>query len=172
MVLEIKVPSGDSPQALLAIAPILSIYAVSFLHLAIYWNNHHHMVHEARRVNGTMLWYNHLLLFWLSLVPVTTAWMGRSGFASFPTFCYGADLIFSAVAYTMLQNTIIKSLGPDSSLAKAVNVDYKGKMSLIGYLLGMAISLFQPLAGLAMYLAVGISWFLPDRRIEKNHNPS
>ncbi|MDB4965005.1 MAG: hypothetical protein JWN44_694 [Myxococcales bacterium] len=167
MVLELKVPHGADLHALLALAPVFCSYVLSFVFLGIYWNNHHHMLHATTHVSGKILWLNLHLLFWLSLVPFTTAWMGENYLAPLPTAVYGADLLLAAVAYTLLQNAIIADHGPDSKLAKAVGGDRKGKLSALIYVTAIPLAFYQPWLSAALYVLVAVIWFIPDRRIEK-----
>jgi uncharacterized membrane protein len=167
MVLEMKVPHGADLQALQALWPVFLSYVLSFVNLGIYWNNHHHMFHAAQRVNGAVLWANLHLLFWLSLIPFTTGWMGENHFAAAPTAVYGFVLLMAAAAYWILQNAILKLQGPASTLAIAVGRDWKGKASPLLYLAAIPIAFVsQWLAG-AIYVSVALMWLIPDRRIER-----
>jgi uncharacterized membrane protein len=167
MVLELKPPHGANLAVLYDLAPKFASYVLSFIYVAIYWANHHHMLHLTRRVTGGVLWANSHLLFWLSLVPFTTAWMGENGFAPIPTALYGANLILAAISYTILQGAIIRADGEDAPLASAVGSDVKGKMSLALYLCAIVIAFyFTPIAH-AIYVIVALIWLVPDRRIEK-----
>lgn len=167
MVLEMKVPHNSTWAALSPVLPTFLSYALSFAYLAIYWNNHHHMMHAVKQVDGRIMWANMRLLFWLSLVPFTTGWLGENGFAKVPSALYGFILLLSALAYYNLQNTIIRSQGPDSELKRAVGNDWKGKSSLILYVLGIAIGFANQWLAMAIYVAVAIIWFVPDQRIER-----
>lgn len=167
MVLEMKVPHGDTFEALVPLIPVFFSYLLSFLYLGIYWNNHHHMMHTVKSVRGGILWANLHLLFWLSLIPFTTGWMGENHFASTPTFLYGIDLFMCAIAYWLLQNMIITDQGPDSILKKAVGSDWKGKLSPLIYLTAMILSFWAPFASLVLYFLAALIWIAPDRRIEK-----
>ena len=167
MVLELKIPQGADWAALRPLVPALLTYVLSFVYLGIYWNNHHHMFHATESVNGTVLWANLNLLFWLSLVPFATAWVGRNYSAPLPTAIYGALFFLAAVAYTILLKTIIKHQGPDSRLAAAIGDDMKGKLSLVLYLLAIPLAFVNTLISDALYVAVALIWFIPDRRIEK-----
>jgi uncharacterized membrane protein len=167
MVLETKVPSGERFEALAPVLPVFLSYVLSFIYLGIYWNNHHHMLHTVRRVTGPMLWANLHLLFWLSLVPFTTHWMGANHFAPLPTALYGAVLLMAGVAYYVLQLLIIASQGPDSLLKRAVRGDWQGKSSPVIYLAAIAIAFWSPRAAQALYLLVALIWLVPDRRIER-----
>jgi len=166
MVLELKVPHGDGWEALRPMAHAFSTYVISFIYLGIYWNNHHHMLHAADRINGRILWANLHLLFWLSLVPVTTGWVGDSHLAPLPTAIYGVDLLLAAIAYTILQAAIAAHHGPDSKLAAAVGRDVKGKISLALYALAIALAFVRPWISAAIYVFVALIWLVPDRRIE------
>jgi uncharacterized membrane protein len=167
MVLELKVPHGDGLEALQPLIPVLLTYVLSFVFIGIYWNNHHHMLHATRHINGAVLWANLHLLFWLSLVPFVTGWMGENHFAALPTAIYGGVLFFNGIAYTMLQNTIIRAQGPNSELAAAVSGDFKGLVSLIFYAIAIPIAFFNQWVSDALYVAVALIWFIPDRRIEQ-----
>ena len=166
MVLELKVPHGADWHALQPLLPVLVAYVLSFVYIAIYWNNHHHMLHAAHRVNGPILWANNHLLFWLSLVPFVTSWMGENHNAAFPTAAYGFVLIMAAVSYTILQSTILATLGKDSELARAVGRDWKGKTSIACYLAALGLAFVSPWLSYVLYLTVAVMWFIPDRRIE------
>ncbi len=168
MVLELKVPHGAELSALKPLIPVYLSYVLSFLYIAIYWNNHHHMLQLTTSVNGTVLWANLHLLFWLSLLPFTTGWMGENHFERWPTVLYGANLLLCAVAYYVLQTCIIRHLGPDCLLARAVAGDFKGKVSPVLYVLGiLTASMISPPAGLALFVMVALMWLVPDRRIER-----
>ncbi|MEQ1729788.1 MAG: TMEM175 family protein [Vicinamibacterales bacterium] len=169
MVLELKIPHGDDWAALRPVLPVLATYVLSFAFLGIYWNNHHHMLHAAERVNGPILWANHHLLFWLSLVPFVTAWMGENHYSPVPTAAYGVILVMSAVSYTLLQRAILKHHGPESKLAKAVGSDGKGKLSLALYLSAIPLAFVNQWLSDAIYVAVAVMWFVPDRRLEAQH---
>jgi uncharacterized membrane protein len=166
MVLELKIPGGADSTALRAAAPAFLMYTLSFIFLGIYWNNHHHMLHAATKITGPVLWANLHLLFWLSLVPVVTAWMGEHYRASLPTAVYGVVLILCAVAYTLLQNCLIAIEGPHSKLAKAIGRDAKGWISLAMYTVAIGVSFVEPAVSDALYVAVALVWLVPDRRIE------
>ena len=168
MVLELKVPHGDTIEVLVPLWPVFLSYVLSFVYIGIYWNNHHHMLHVTERVTGGILWANLHLLFWLSLLPFSTAWMGENEFARWPTMTYGANLLACAIAYVILQKRIIAAEGPDGALAKAIGGDLKGKLSPLFYLAGIAAAwLWQPGAGMALFVAVALVWLVPDRRIER-----
>jgi uncharacterized membrane protein len=166
MVLELKVPHGEDLAALRPMAPLFCAYVLSFVHVGIYWNNHHHMLAVTERVSGKVLWANLHLLFWLSLVPFTTAWMGETHLAPLPTAIYGADLFCAGVAYLILSRTLIQAEGERSLLAKAIGSDTKGKLSALLYAIAIAVAFYQPLASAAIYVAVAAMWLVPDRRIE------
>ncbi|MGC1388504.1 MAG: TMEM175 family protein [Steroidobacteraceae bacterium] len=166
MVLELKVPHGQNLEALLPVIPVFLSYVMSFLYVGIYWNNHHHMLHASDRVTGPMLWANLHLLFWLSLFPFSTAWMGENHFAAVPTALYGAVLLMAAAAYWVLQQVIIASQGTASLLKRAVGSDWKGKLSPLLYLIGIAAAFWSPRVSQALYLFVAALWLVPDRRIE------
>jgi uncharacterized membrane protein len=167
MVLDLKMPRGSSWTSLAPLAPVLASYVLSFLYLAIYWNNHHHMLHATQRVNGGILWANLHLLFWLSLIPATTAWLDQSHYASVPTALYGVVLFMAAIAYWILQQLIIRSQGRDSLLKRAVRGDWKGKLSPLLYALAVLIAQRYPLGAIAIYALVALVWLVPDRRIER-----
>jgi uncharacterized membrane protein len=166
MVLELKVPHGMDWNSVQPTVFTLLLYLMSFVYLGIYWTNHHHMFHATEHVNGAVLWANLHLLFWLSLVPFVTSWMGENHFAPLPTAIYGAVLLAAAIAYYILQTLIIRQEGPDSTLAKAVGTDVKGKISPVLYLLAIGMAFVQPIIADAIYVAVAIMWLVPDRRIE------
>jgi uncharacterized membrane protein len=166
MVLELKVPHGEGIYALKALAPVFLSYVLSFIVVGIYWNNHHHMMHITKQINGKVLWANLLLLFWLSLLPFVTGWLGENNFASIPMALYGFVLLMSAVSYWILVRAIVASEGADSQLAKAIGSDFKGNISLLIYLVGIFISFYNQWVALCCYVAVACIWFVPDRRIE------
>ena len=167
MVLELKVPHGDTFEALVPLVPNFLSYVLSFIYVGIYWNNHHHMLHTCESVSGPILWANLHLLFWLSLFPITTAWIGDNPTARAPSALYGVPLLMAAIAYWMLQQRIIAAQGPDSLLKKAVGADWKGKMSPVIYSAGIAAAFFSPHTAQALYLLVALVWLVPDRRIER-----
>jgi uncharacterized membrane protein len=167
MVLEMKVPHGTDLDALLPILPVFLSYILSFVYLAIYWN-HHHMLHATEHVSGGVLWANAHLLFWLSLIPFASGWMGENHFSALPTALYGFVLLMSALAYTLLQTVIIRTNGPDSALKKAVGKDRKGKLSLILYCTAIAFTFQWEWLSLLIYALVAAIWLVPDRRIERN----
>ena len=168
MVLELKTPHGHDWPALAALAPVFSAYVLSFVFLGIYWNNHHHMLHMCRRVTGNVLWANLHLLFWLSLVPFTTAWMGETHLAPLPTALYGGVLMMAGVAYYILKTTLITAEGPGSRLQAALGSDYKGKISVAIYLAAIVVSFADTRIAAALYIGVALMWLVPDRRIERN----
>jgi uncharacterized membrane protein len=167
MVLKLKVPHGYSLHDLLPLLPVFFSYVLSFVYVGIYWNNHHHMLHLTRRVTGAILWANLHLLFWLSLTPFTTAWMGETHFAAVPTAVYGVVLLACAVAYYVLQRLIIRSQGQSSILAAAVGQDKKGKLSPVMYLLAVPAAFVHPALSGAIYATVALIWLIPDPRIER-----
>src|SRR5262244_4366985 len=166
MVLELKVPEGADLAALQPLLPAFSVYLLSFVYLGIYWNNHHHMFHATDRVNGAILWANLHLLFWLSLIPFATGWMGANHFAAAPSALYGAVLLMAAVAYLILQQLIIASQGPDSMLNKAIGGDWKGKLSLLLYAAAIPLAFWWHWISLGLYVVGALLWLIPDRRIE------
>ena len=167
LVLELKVPHGTGFEVLRPLLPIFLTYVLSFVYLGIYWNNHHHLLQATTRVNGRILWANLHLLFWLSLVPFTTGWMGENHFAPLPSAVYGAVLLLAAVAYTILQRAIIAEQGPGSRLAAAVGRDRKGKASLALYMAAIPLAFVRDWIADAIYVAVALIWLIPDRRIEE-----
>ena len=168
MVLELKLPAGEHWSDLnYTIWSRLIAYALSFIYIGIYWNNHHHLWHAAEKVNGAMLWANLHLLFWLSLVPLATEWMGNTHFAAAPVTAYGVMLLMSAIAFSILVATMIRGHGRDSMLAKAIGTDVKGKISMGLYALGLGAAFIRPWIGLTFYTIVALIWLIPDRRVEK-----
>jgi uncharacterized membrane protein len=167
MVLELKVPHGDTLQDLRPLLPVFLSYVLSFVIIAIYWNNHHHMLHVTRHVDGKILWANMHLLFWLSLFPSATAWMGENHFAATPTAAYGFVLLMAAIAYFILARSIIRRDGPDSPLARAFGRDWKGKASPILYLVAIGMAFVHEGIAQAIYALVAIIWLVPDSRIER-----
>jgi uncharacterized membrane protein len=168
MVLEIKVPHGDNPEDLKPLLPIFMSYILSFIYIGIYWNNHHHLMQVVNKVSGTVLWSNIHLLFWLSLVPFATAWMGENHFSKWPVILYGFILMMAGVAYYILAHCLTSIHGKDSTLAKALGKDQKGIISVVLYIAGIITSvLIHPWVGFALYVVVAAIWFIPDRRIEK-----
>jgi uncharacterized membrane protein len=166
MVLELKVPHGSDAAALAPLLPVLMSYVLSFVYLGIYWNNHHHMLHTVTRVTGGVLWANLHLLFWLSLLPFATGWLGENHFAALPAALYGLVLLMAAFAYWLLQTCIVRSQGADSLLRRAVGGDWKGKLSPLFYLAAIPLAFVATWASLALYVAVALVWLVPDRRIE------
>jgi uncharacterized membrane protein len=167
MVLEMKVPHGDSLDALRPLLPVFLTYVLSFIYLGIYWNNHHHMLHTVQRVSGAVLWANLHLLFWLSLIPFVTGWMGENHFTAAPTALYGVVLLMAAVAYYILQQVIIASQGRDSVLRVAIGSDWKGKLSVVAYAVAIPAAFPSPVIAWAVYVLVALLWLVPDRRIER-----
>lgn len=169
MVLEIKMPGDhhDSIASLLPLYPAFISYIISFVYIGIYWNNHHHMFQVVKSVNGSILWANLHLLFWLSIVPLVTEWMGENNFTKWPTIMYGVSLIMCGVAYSILVKLLIKHEGKESTLAKAIGSDYKGNISVIIYAVAIGLAWVNPCISFALYALVACIWFIPDRRIEK-----
>jgi uncharacterized membrane protein len=167
MVLELHPPHEASLEALREVAHPFFAYVLSFVYVAIYWNNHHHLFHAARHVNGRILWTNNLLLFSLSLVPFSTSWMGETEFALIPTVVYGATLFLPGTAYYLLARSLVQLHGSDSTLAQAMGAGFKEWMSLVLYALGIGAAFIHPYLAFAFYMAVAAMWFIPDRRIEK-----
>lgn len=170
MVLELKVPHATDIEALRALAPIFFSYVLSFVFVGIYWNNHHHMLHLAHRVNGAVLWANLNLLFWLSLVPFATAWMGENDFAQLPVAFYGCVLLMAAIGFFILSRVLIALHGKDSPLAVALGKDRKGLVSLVLYVTAVLVSMLSPVVAMALYVVVAVIWLVPDRRIERHVN--
>ncbi len=166
MVLELKIPFDANLSALKPLIPVLISYILSFVNIGIYWNNHHHLFHVVTRVNGKILWSNLHLLFWLSLFPFATGWMGENHFAAIPVGLYGIILLMAAIAYFILAHVLIQHHGKDSTIAAALGNDFKGKISVIIYIIAIGFSFFSPIVSLSLYIAVAIMWFIPDRRIE------
>lgn len=171
MVLELKVPHEATWEALRPLWPVLLCYVLSFVYLGIYWNNHHHLLHAAQYVTGGVLWANAHLLFWLSLVPFVTTWMGENHFAALTVAAYGVILLLAALAYTILVRCLLASHAPDSLLARAIGRDRKGNLSLLFYVCGIPLSFLWAPLGLAAYASVAIIWLVPDRRIETRIRP-
>jgi len=167
MLLEIKVPHGDKLNLLKPVAPVFISYILSFIYLGIYWNNHHHMMHSVQHVNGKVLWANTHLLFWLSLIPFATAWMGENNFTKWPVILYGTILLLCGVAYYILAQALIKLHGKNSPIADAIGSDKKGKLSVVIYAFAIALSFINPWIGMALYAIVAAMWIIPDKRIEK-----
>jgi len=166
MVLELKVPRGSDLAALGQVIPVFLSYVLSFVFIGIYWNNHHHMLHAVRKVNGQILWANLHLLFWLSLVPFVTRWIGENHFAATPVAIYGLVLLMSGLAYFLLSRVLIAHHGKDSALAIALGKDYKGRTSLVLYAIAVPLSFANSWTAVGLYVVVAIMWFIPDRRIE------
>jgi uncharacterized membrane protein len=166
MVLELRVPQSESPRALLPLLPVFLSYVLSFVYVGIYWNNHHHMLHATTRVTGGILWANLHLLFWLSLFPFVTGWMGQNHFATAPSAVYGAVLLMAACAYYILQQRIIASQGSGSLLKRAVGSDWKGRLSPVLYIAGIVVTFRSAQLAQAIYVCVALIWLVPDRRIE------
>ena len=166
MVLEMKVPEGADFSTLLPILPVFLTYLGSFIYVGIYWNNHHHLMHATEKVNGKILWANLHLLFWLSLFPLVTGWMGENHFEKNPVALYGLVLMMAAIAFKILSYLVIKANGAASVLAIAYKKDYKGNMSIIAYLIGVIVSFFIPLISILLYITVAVIWLIPDKRIE------
>lgn len=167
MVLEMKPPHGNDLASLKPLLPVFISYILSFIYLGIYWNNHHHMLHLVREVNGKVLWANIHLLFWLSLVPFVTGWMGENHFATLPVALYGVNLLMAGVAYYILSQTLIRLHGKNSTIATAIGSDRKGKLSIIIYAVGIALCFLHPMLGFTLYVVVAAMWVIPDKRIEK-----
>lgn len=168
MVLELKPPHSDTLRSLQSLLPVFLSYVLSFIYIAIYWNNHHHMFQATQKVNGKILWTNSHLLFWLSLVPFVTAWMGENSFTAIPVALYGFVLLMCGVAYYFLAHCLTDLHGKDSSFAKALGSDRKGKLSILIYIVGIALSFVHSLLGFFTYVLVAIMWFAPDKRFESS----
>ena len=166
MVLDLKVPHGVELENLRELVPVFFCYVLSFIYVGIYWNNHHHLLHTVKRVSGSMLWANLFLLFWLSLIPFTTGWMGENHFAQWPVFLYALNLLMAGVAYTVLVLRIEAVHGADSALAHAIGADWKGKFSLVAYVVAMALTFVAPALAVAVTAIVALGCLVPDRRIE------
>ncbi len=167
MVLEMKIPRGASPSAIESVVPEFLIYALSFANVGIYWNNHHHLLYAVEKIDGRVMWANLLLLFWLSLIPFTTGWMGVQNFALVPTAVYGMVLFLSAVSWVLLQSALISANGSESTLARAVGRDVKGIASLVMYAVGIGVSYVNEWVAIGMYVLVAVIWIVPDLRIER-----
>ena len=167
MVLEMKVPHGATLAVLLPLAPVFLSYVLSFVYVGIYWNNHHHLFHATQQVSGGILWANLHLLFWLSLFPFTTGWMGSNHFGPMPTAVYGVVLFMASIAFSILQKVIIAKQGTGSPLAAAVGKDWKGKFSMVAYLAAIPLAFVTPWISNSLYAAVAVVWLVPDRRIER-----
>ena len=170
MVLELKIPHGADWESLRPLVPVFLTYVLSFAYLGIYWNNHHHMLYVTERINGKILWANMHLLFWLSLIPFTTGWMGENHFETLPTAVYGGVLLAAAIAYYILQKLIIAQQGADSKLKAAVGRDVKGKLSPLIYAVGILLAFVNQWIAQALYVLVALMWLIPDRRIESKLN--
>jgi uncharacterized membrane protein len=170
MVLELKVPHGEDFEALRPLLPVFLSYVLSFVYLGIYWNNHHHMLHTCRHVTGPILWANLHLLFWLSLIPVSTGWLGENHFAAAPAALYGGVLLMASIAYWVLQSLIIASQGPDSLLKRAIGSDWKGKISPLLYSSAIVLTFWSKEISLGIYVGMALMWLAPDRRIERMLN--
>jgi len=170
MILEIKAPKDNSFESLKPLIPVFLSYVLSFVYIGIYWNNHHHMFQVVKKVSGSILWSNLFLLFWLSLIPFTTSWIGSQNFAAVPMSVYGFILLMSAISYTILQNNIIKLEGKESVLHRAVQKDKKGKISLACYISAVPLAFISPWISGLLYTTVALIWIIPDARIEKQIN--
>ena len=168
MVLDMRVPRGTDLQALKSVAPVFLCYVLSYIYVGIYWNNHHHLLHAAERVTGGILWANLILLFFLSLTPFTTAWMGENHFAALPVALYGGMLLFAGIAYFILTKSLIAHHGKNSVLATSIGQDWKGTVSVVVYVLAIPLAFVRPWLACACYAFVALMWLLPDRRIEKH----
>jgi uncharacterized membrane protein len=167
MVLELRTPQSSDPAALRPLAPVLLSYVLSFINLGIYWNNHHHLLQAVDQVSGSVLWANLFLLFWLSLLPFATAWMGENSFATWPVVLYGVDLLMAAIAYFILVRVLLTIHGPDSTLAAALGNDLKGRISLVLYIAAVPLAFLRPAIACGVYVLVAAMWLIPDRRIEQ-----
>jgi uncharacterized membrane protein len=167
MVLELRAPDRTDPAALVPLVPHICSYVLSFIYVGIYWNNHHHMFQATEHISGAVLWANLHLLFWLSLFPFVTDWMGETHVARMPTICYGVVLLMAAIAYLILQTVIIRCQGEQSRLARALGSDVKGKLSAVLYAVAITAAFFHPLISAALYVIVALIWLVPDRRIER-----
>jgi len=167
MVLELRAPHGADWSILRPLMPVFLSYVLSFIHVGIYWNNHHHLLHATRQISGGVMWSNMHLLFWLSLVPFVTAWMGENAFASNPVALYGVVLLMAALAYALLVRVLLKHHEADSPLARAIGSDAKGNLSVLLYVIGIVSSWIHPAVSLVFYVTVTVIWLVPDRRIEK-----
>jgi uncharacterized membrane protein len=169
MVLEMKAPAGADLAALAPLFPVFLVYVLSFIYIGIYWNNHHHMLHAVERIDGRSMWANLHLLFWLSLVPFVTGWMGENHFAALPTALYGVVLLMAAISYTLLQIALVAANGKHALLANAVGRDLKGKLSVVCYVLAIPLAFVHQAIADVLYVAVAVMWLVPDRRIERVH---
>lgn len=168
MVLELRIPHGDSIEELKRLFPKFISYVISFVYVAIYWNNHHHLIHTIKRVNGPIMWTNTHLLFWLSLIPFVTAWAGENNFSILPVAIYGVVLFMAAVAYFILTKTIISTHGSDTVLGTAIGKDLKGKISVVLYAIAVPMAFLEPFISVGIYILVALIWLIPDKRIEKS----
>ena len=166
MVLELHVPHGADIKALLPLLPVFFSYALSFIYVGIYWNNHHHMFYLVQNINGKVLWANLNLLFWLSLIPFVTAWMGENHLAQWPVACYGIILFMNGASYTLLTYILVKRTASNSQLARAFGADWKGKASMLIYICGIVVAFYNPVISMAIYIIVAMMWLIPDRRVE------
>jgi uncharacterized membrane protein len=167
MVLELKIPHSDDIVALRPLIPAFISYVLSFIYIGIYWNNHHHLFQAVQHINGSVLWANLHLLFWLSIVPFMTGWMGENHFAVYPVFCYGGVLFMCAIAYYILAQTLVRHHREDSAIVRAIGSDFKGKISLVIYISALALVFVNSWIAFGLYIVVAVIWFIPDRRIEK-----
>ncbi len=167
MVLEMKVPHGTDLASLVPVVPVFLTYALSFVFIGIYWNNHHHLLHAVQHVNGSILWANMHLLFWLSLVPFATGWMSENHFEAVPVALYGVILLFAGIAYYLLAHCLMRTHGRESLIAKSLGADFKGKVSIAIYAVAIPLAFVHSLISCALYVAVAAIWFIPDRRIER-----
>jgi uncharacterized membrane protein len=170
MILEIKAPERSDIASLLPLIPIFLSYVLSFIYVGIYWNNHHHMFQVVKKIDGSVLWFNTILLFWLSLIPFATSWMGDQSFSTVPIACYGFILLMCAISYIMLQNRIIKLEGKGSVLHQAVEKDKKGKISMFCYISAIPLAFVSPVISGLLYIFVALMWIIPDKRIENQIN--
>lgn len=170
MVLEMKVPHGTEWSDLKPLLPVFISYVLSFINIGIYWNNHHHMLHAAHKISGSVLWTNTHLLFWLSLFPFVTGWMGENNFTTLPVALYGAISMMAGIAYYFLAHCLTEIHGKDSAFARALGSDFKGKLSVVIYALGIGLCFVHPLIGLALYFLVAAMWFVPDKRFENRES--
>jgi uncharacterized membrane protein len=170
MILEIKAPEHSNIGSLIPLIPVFLSYVLSFIYVGIYWNNHHHMFQVVKKIDGSVLWFNTMLLFWLSLIPFATSWIGGQSFSSVPMACYGFILLMCAISYTLLQNKIIRLEGNDSILHHAVEKDNKGKTSLICYISAIPLAFVSPILSGILYISVALMWIVPDKRIENQIN--
>jgi uncharacterized membrane protein len=170
MILEIKAPEHSNIGSLIPLIPVFLSYVMSFIYVGIYWNNHHHMFQVVKKIDGSVLWFNIILLFWLSLIPFATNWIGSQSFSSVPMACYGFILLMCAISYTFLQNKIIKLEGKESVLRHAVNKDKKGKISMVCYISAIPLAFVSPIISGILYIFVALMWIVPDKRIENQIN--